>query len=74
MSNLIPYVQLGAALLLIVLVILQRSGGDVGGAFGGGDGAEFFRTRRGFEKFLFFATILIALVFVATSAWVLILK
>ncbi len=73
MSNLIPYVQLGAALLLILLVILQRSGGDIGGAFGG-DGAEFFRTRRGFEKFLFFATIVIALVFVASSAWVLILK
>ncbi|HSE56517.1 MAG TPA: preprotein translocase subunit SecG [Candidatus Paceibacterota bacterium] len=73
MSHFIPYLQLGAALLLIVLVVLQRSSGDIGGAFGG-DGAEFFRTRRGFEKFLFIATIVIAVIFVATSAGVLLLK
>ena len=73
MSEIISFIQLGAALLLIVLIVLQRSSGDLGGAFGG-DGAQFSRTRRGFEKFLFFATSIVAVLFIVTSAWIIILK
>ena len=73
MSQIIPFLQLGTALLLVVLVILQRSGGDIGGAFGG-DGAQFSRTRRGFERFLFFATVIIAVIFVAVSIAMLVLR
>lgn len=73
MSHLITYLQLGTAILLILLVVLQRSGGDIGGAFGG-DGAQFSRTRRGFEKFLFFATIAVGAVFVLASIATFILK
>lgn len=73
MSQLIPLIQLGAAILLIFLVILQRSGGDIGGAFGG-DGAQFSRTRRGFERTLFFATVVVAILFVVASAAMLLYK
>ncbi len=73
MSQIISYLQLGSAILLIALILLQRSGGDIGGAFGG-DGAQFSRTRRGFDKILFFATITAAIVFVSASVAILLLK
>ena len=46
---------------------MQQSGAGVGGAFGGADGGGFY-TRRGFEKFLFQATIVLA-TFFALSAF-----
>ncbi len=66
--GILPYIQIGLSILLITLVLLQKSGAGVGGAFGGGDSfSSGFHTRRGFEKTLFRLTIVIGILFVATT-------
>jgi preprotein translocase subunit SecG len=63
----LPYLEIALSLLLIVGVVLQQRGAGLGGAFGGDNFASTFYKRRGAEKFLFNATILIAILFVATA-------
>ncbi len=58
-------IQIILALSLMGLVLLQSKGTGLGSAFGGEMG--FYRTRRGFEKLLFKATIVIAALFVILS-------
>ena len=60
--------QMLISIMLIVVVLLQTRGTDVGAAFGGGSSASTFRTRRGLEKTLFQLTIVLAVVFVCISA------
>lgn len=68
LADILPYMQIGLSILLIALVLLQKSGAGVGGAFGGGDSfSSGFHTRRGFEKTLFRLTIVISIFFVATT-------
>lgn len=67
LPNIIPYVQIGLSILLVVLVLVQRSDADVGGSFGGdGSGGTRF-VRRGLEKTVFNLTIVIGILFVATA-------
>lgn len=61
----LPYAELILSLLLIVGIVLQQRGAGLGGAFGGDNFASTFYKRRGAEKFLFTATIVIALLWVA---------
>lgn len=63
----LPYVQIVLSLLLILGIILQNRGASLGGAFGGDNFASTFYKRRGAEKFLFNATIVIAILFVASA-------
>lgn len=65
--SILPIIQIILAVLLTVSVLLQQSEAGAGGAFGGGDSVSTWRTRRGFEKFLFFFTIVIAILFVAAA-------
>jgi len=61
--------QMLISIVLIIVVLLQTRGTDVGAAFGGGGGGgSSFRTRRGLEKTLFQLTILLAIIFVGISA------
>ncbi len=61
--GLIPYIQIILSILLIGGVLLQRSEAGLGSAFGA-DGMSSGRySRRGFEKTLFVATIVIAILF-----------
>ncbi len=66
-NSLIPGAQIAVSILLVALVLLQASSAGVGGAFGGSDGVQTFRTKRGFEKFLFIATIVLGIVFAALN-------
>jgi protein translocase SecG subunit len=67
-SSVMPYIQIAISALLILAVLLQHSGAQNGGALGGSDnGASVFHTRRGPEKFLFIATIVLGVLFAATS-------
>ncbi len=68
LASLLPWIQIVLSILLIGAVLLQQSAAGIGGAFGGADGGGFY-TRRGFEKIVFRATILIAILF-ALSAFV----
>ena len=59
----LPYVQLALSILLVAAVLLQQTGSGLGGAFGGDNFSSGFHTRRGSEKILFNATIVLAVLF-----------
>ncbi|MDO8520814.1 MAG: preprotein translocase subunit SecG [bacterium] len=64
----LPWIQIVVSVLLVGLILLQRSGAELGGAFGGGDGSGgTLYTRRGFEQVLFIATIVLAVIFVTVN-------
>ncbi|TAL49179.1 preprotein translocase subunit SecG [Patescibacteria group bacterium] len=65
-SALLPYIQILLSLLLIGGVLLQRSEAGLGSAFGA-EGFSTHYTRRGAEKFLFRATIAVAVLFALSS-------
>lgn len=60
--------QILVAIVLTLVILLQAKGSGVGTALGGGTSGSF-RTRRGVEKTLFQLTIVLAVVFLAVSAW-----
>ena len=57
--------QAVTAVFLIVSVLLQNRGSGLGGAFGGDFGGYY--TKRGMEKFLLYATVVLALIFFALA-------
>jgi preprotein translocase subunit SecG len=59
--------QILVSVALIVVVLLQAKGSGFGAGLGGTTSA--FRTRRGLEKTLFQATIVLTAIFLAMSAW-----
>ena len=65
--TILPYVQIVLSVLLVGSVLLQQTGSSLGGAFGGDNFSAGFHTRRGVEKFLFQATIVIAILFVLST-------
>lgn len=74
-ASILPYIQIALSIVLVALVLLQRSEAGLGGAFGGGDGfSSGFHTRRGLEKTLFIGTIVVAGLFVVASFLSLFLK
>ena len=65
------YLNLGqilVSIVLIVVVLLQAKGAGFGAGLGGAP-TSTFRTRRGLEKTLFQATIVLTIIFLAMSAW-----
>jgi len=58
--------QLILAVLVIVSILLQQQGSGLGAAFGGE--GNFYRSKRGLEKILFYATIVLIVLFVASVA------
>jgi len=68
MKSLLPYIQIIISVILVALILLQRTGAQVGGAFGGSDNlSSAYHTRRGSEKGLFIATIVLAIVFAVSA-------
>ena len=68
LKDAMPCIQTILSVVLIGLILLQRSGAELGGAFGGGDaGGGTLYTRRGFEKVLFYATIAGGVLFIAVN-------
>jgi protein translocase SecG subunit len=66
-AEILPYVDGILAILLIACVLLQPSEAGAGGAFGGDSFSSGHHTKRGAEKVLFTTTIIVAVLFVATS-------
>ncbi len=59
--------QIAVSVILIVVVLLQVKGSGFGAALGGMSGGSVFRTKRGLERTLFQATILLVIVFIMVS-------
>lgn len=67
MVRILPYIQVILSVLLIAGILLQRTEASLGSAFGG-DGAVGGRfMRRGLEKILFNATLVVAALFGLTA-------
>ena len=54
--------QIVLSILVTISIILQVRGSGLGTMFGGG-GGEFYRSKRGIEKLLFRATIILSIMF-----------
>ena len=67
LQGILPYIQIVLGALLIVAVILQRTGASLGGAFGSDNFSSGFHTRRGLEKTLFRATIALGILFALSA-------
>lgn len=66
--SILPYIQVALAIILIAAILLQKTGAQIGGAFGGSDNfSSAFHTRRGFEKTLFIITITVAILFAISA-------
>ena len=66
-AQFLPYIQLILAILLIIVISLQRSGDGMEGALGGTASNLTHFARRGGERALFFATIIIAILFIGVA-------
>ncbi|MDP2944489.1 MAG: preprotein translocase subunit SecG [bacterium] len=67
----IKIAQIVVAILLMVAILMQSRGAGLGGVFGGTGGV--YLTKRGLEKKLFIATIILAAIFILLSLGVFIL-
>jgi len=65
MHTIINITQIIVSLLLIIGILMQQRGGGLSTVFGG-DGSVY-RTRRGVEKIIFIATIVLAVLFFLTA-------
>jgi protein translocase SecG subunit len=65
--SILPYAEIILGILLIIGVVLQQRGASLGGAFGGDNFSSTFYKRRGAEKLLFNATIVVTILLVCTA-------
>lgn len=62
MNNILQIVMIASATLMVVAILLQQRGATLGAGFG--SSGELYTSRRGLDKNLFEATIVLAAVFV----------
>ncbi len=61
-DSILQILTLGSAILMVASILLQQRGASLGAGFGAS--GELYTTRRGLDKNLFEATIVLAVVFV----------
>lgn len=69
--QILDIIQVVIATLLIITILLQNRGSGLGSAFGGE--GNIYMAKRGAEKFIFWASILLAVAFLAIGAMRLVL-
>ena len=67
LKAILPYAEITLSLLLVLGIVLQQRGANLGGAFGGDNFASTFYKRRGAEKFLFNATLVVFIAWVVAA-------
>lgn len=67
LAGVLPYIQIVLSVLLVICILLQQTGASMGGAFGGDNFSAAYHTRRGSEKFLFYATVVLGTLFAVSS-------
>lgn len=65
--KIVQIIQIVVSILLIVSILMQNRGSGLGGVFGGS--GDVYRTKRGAEKILFVATIILIIIFVVLAFW-----
>ncbi len=73
-ATILPYAQIILSVVLVSAILLQQSGAGLGGALGGSDGNAFHHTRRGFEKFLFYLSVVCGILFALSAFLAIIIK
>lgn len=66
-AGVLPYIQIGLSVLMIICVLLQQTGASMGGAFGGDNFSAAYHTRRGLERTLFYSTFTLGVLLAMTS-------
>jgi protein translocase SecG subunit len=72
MLKIVNIVEIVVSILLVISILLQNRGAGLSGTFGGDFGGYY--SKRGFEKFLVYFTIALAVVFVILAITNLILS
>lgn len=67
MQTTLHIIQIVLSLALIVGILMQSKTSGLSGAFGGDDSTGNFQTRRGLERTVFRATLVIAILFAIIS-------
>ncbi len=66
LDTLLPWVQIGLSVILVILILLQRTDASMGAAFGGSGSESVERTRRGAERSIFQLTIVVGILFLVS--------
>ncbi len=64
----ISIIQISLAIIIIALILLQERSSGISGLLGG-EGGGFYQARRGMEKVIFYATIVLAVAFVVLAVY-----
>lgn len=64
MNDILQWVTIISAVLMIGAILLQQRGASLGAGFG--SSGELYTTRRGLDKNLFEATIVLAVIFIGS--------
>ena len=65
--SIISIAQIIVSILLIIAILLQERSSGLSGVFGGS--GEFYHTRRGLERIIFWGTIVLVIAFAGLSLY-----
>jgi protein translocase SecG subunit len=74
LTGALPSIQVLLSVLLIASILLQQTGASLGGAFGGDNFSAGYHTRRGSERTLFWASIVLGILLAISALLALVLK
>jgi len=72
LQKILSLIQIAVGVVLTAVILSQNKGVGLSGVFGGADAV--YRTKRGFEKWLFYFTIVLAIAFVGLSLAIVLVK
>lgn len=73
-EQILKYIAAVSSVLIIIVILLQTRSGGLGTVFGGSSGGDLYKSRRGFEAFLYNSTIVLTIILVVCSLAIAILS
>lgn len=73
MQDWLSLAQITVSILLVVFILSQQRGTALGSAFGGQD-SGFYGAQRGIQKKIYWATVILGIIFITLSLLSLVLK
>lgn len=67
LEPILPYIQIILSVLLVTVILMQQNEAGLGGIMGGDSFSSTHHTRRGFERTLFQATIVLSILFALSA-------